>query len=105
MKKSYNREKEENPIEEVEEIVEAVEPEIIEPEPKPEPVTVFGIVSDCERLNIRESPSIDSDSIGVIERDSEIMIDEANSTDEFYSVCTKAGIEGFCMKQFISIRQ
>jgi hypothetical protein len=32
------------------------------------------------------------------------MIDEKESTEEFYKVCTAAGIEGFCMKKFIAIQ-
>lgn len=35
----------------------------------------------------------------------ELKIDMANSNDDWYAVCTVAGIEGFCMKKFIAVRE
>lgn len=62
----------------------------------------FGIVS-CEALNVREAPNIKSDAVTVLHKDSEVMIDMNMSTEEFYSICTEAGVEGFCMRQFIEV--
>ena len=62
----------------------------------------FGIVS-CEALNGREAPNIKSDAVTVLHKDSEVMIDMNMSTEEFYSICTEAGVEGFCMRQFIEV--
>ena len=62
----------------------------------------FGIVS-CEALNVRESPDVKSDVVTVLHKDSEVMIDMNMSTEEFYSICTEAGVEGFCMRQFIEV--
>jgi len=39
-----------------------------------------------------------------VDYQTELMIDENESTEEFYKVFTIAGIEGFCMKKFIAIR-
>lgn len=64
---------------------------------------VFGIVSDCLRLNIRTAPSKDSTVKTVASFLDELKIDYANSTDEWYAVCTASGIDGFCMKNFINI--
>lgn len=47
---------------------------------------VIGVVTDCLKLNIREKPSKDSN-------------------DDWYAVCTATGIEGFCMKKFVAVRQ
>lgn len=71
------------------------EPEVSEP--------VVGVVVDCPRLNVRVKPRTDADVVCIIERDSKVMIDEENSTKNFYKICTEVGIEGYCMKQFINI--
>jgi uncharacterized protein YgiM (DUF1202 family) len=65
----------------------------------------IGVVTDCVRLNIRKEPKVGSQIIGKIDRQTELMIEGKASTDDFYKVCTAAGIEGFCMKKFIAIRQ
>ncbi len=67
--------------------------------------TKVGIVTDCMNLNVRKAPDSDADIICQIPCLSEILIDEAGSTEDFYKVCTAAGVEGFCMKRFIRIRK
>lgn len=69
-----------------------------------EPVAVVGVVIDCQKLNMRKEPSSDAEVIGTIAVGSEVSIDEAASTEDFYKVCTAAGAEGFCMKKFISVK-
>lgn len=32
-------------------------------------------------------------------------IDMGSSNDGWYAVCTATGIEGFCMKKFVAVRQ
>ncbi|MEG1523841.1 MAG: SH3 domain-containing protein [Clostridia bacterium] len=63
----------------------------------------IGKVVDCERLNVREQPFADAEIICEIAEATEIMIEENDSTGEFYKICTSSGIEGFCMKRYISI--
>lgn len=63
----------------------------------------FGKVVGCERLNVRAEPNIDSEVICVISQGTEIMLDNENSSEEFFKVYTPAGLEGFCMKDFISV--
>lgn len=63
----------------------------------------IGVVANCLRLNVREKPSKEANIICVIQLGSEVKIDEIESTDEFYKVCTETGVEGFCMKQYITI--
>lgn len=62
---------------------------------------VYGIVSGCGKLNIRESSSKDSDILCVIDEGSVVSIDFAKSTEDWLSICTNAGIDGFCMAKFI----
>ena len=73
------------------------------PEPEEAP-TVIGTVVDCVRLRVRESANSNAEVICEIPKDSDVMIDENKSTDEFYKVCTESGAEGFCMKKFIALK-
>lgn len=110
MSKKHDKETEEI-LEKIDEIIpQAAEPveEIVEesvPEPEPEVIAdpIEGIVVDCASLYVRSEPNIDSEPLGVIKRDTKVRIYESESTEDFYSVCTESGLEGFCMKKFISI--
>ena len=84
-----------NDTEVVEEIETSEEETYIAPE-------VYGIVTDCVRLNVRKEPKISSDIVCILDRNSKVSIDLDNSTDEWYKVCTETGFEGFCMKKFVS---
>ncbi len=75
----------------IDEIVESIEPSKV------------GVVVDCTRLNVRVAPNANADVVCVIDASVNIIIDEAESTDDFYAVCTESGAEGYCMKQFIKI--
>lgn len=74
---------------------------ILDIEAKPEPK--IGSVVDCKMLNVRKEPSIESEVLCEISWSTELMIYEEESTDEFYKICTASGVEGYCMKKFISI--
>lgn len=89
-------------ITEVEEpVMESVEEQEQEPEPEPELIT--GIVSDCSRLRVRNYPGLDANVICEIDAGAQVVIDNTESTEEFYKVCTEAGIDGYCMKRFIKV--
>lgn len=60
---------------------------------------LIGVVVNCLSLNIREKASADSNVIAEAKALDELKIDMANSNDDWYAVCTVAGIEGFCMKK------
>lgn len=72
-------------------------------EETPEPVKIEGVVSGCAQMYVRSEASVDSEPLGIIKRDAKVQIDEAESTVDFYSVCTETGLEGFCMKKFIAV--
>ena len=74
----------------------------IAPEPKK---TVRGVVVGCFNLNVRTGPSKDFDVICEIPSDSEVEIDESESSGDFYKICTASGVEGFCMKKFIEVKK
>ena len=79
-------------------------PEIIEDEEQATDNIVIGIVNDCIKLNVREEPNKESAIVCELALQTEVMVDQTESTEDFYKVCTAAGIEGFCMKQFIAIQ-
>ena len=66
---------------------------------------MIGVVTDCLKLNIRKEPHKDSEVVAIVTCLDELRIDPDASTDDWYAVCTTAGIEGFCMKKFVTVRQ
>ena len=68
------------------------------------PKTVSGFVSDCTKLNVRVEPAIDADVVCVLNSGTEIEINVNKSTDEWFSICTAAGIEGYCMRKFVNAK-
>lgn len=70
-----------------------------------EPKYVMGIVTDCTRLSIRKRPESDSEILCKAEALSEVMIDYSKSNNKWFCVCTSAGIEGFCLRRFIAIKE
>ena len=99
-KKTYDKtesvEQIETPIDET-----PIETEPIEQLTESEPIE--GTVG-CEKLNVRSDATIDSEPVGIINRGSKVFIYEDESTEEFYKVCTATGLEGYCMKKFISVQ-
>lgn len=112
--KMYNAKEETPEVEEtvvipepevVPEVTEVV-PEVVEVEEIIEaPVVVEGVISDCTKLNIRSAPSMDGDIVTVLYAGTKLTIDLDQSNDEWYSICTLHGIEGFCMKKFVAINE
>ena len=65
---------------------------------------LIGTVSGCSRLNVRFRPNSKSDIVCEIDNNTEVMIDESESTDDFYKVYIASGIEGYCMKKYIDVQ-
>ena len=106
--KNFNNEKPERGLRREVEIIEetAAEPldQTIEEAPKKE--SKVGTVVNCEKLNLRRSPLKDSDGANIIAEllsGVAVIIDEDESTPDFYKVTTETGLEGYCMKQFIRL--
>lgn len=89
------------PEEEIEEIETPVE--ILEPADDYDCAPAFGYVDGCLRLNVREAPDRYAAVVCVLDVSDEVEIDESASTEDFYKVCTAAGQEGYCMKNYIVI--
>lgn len=84
---------------ETEEVEEVENAEVVNEEIKP----VIGVVLNCPKLNIRKEPNTNADVVFVADNSTELVIDEFTSTEDWFSVCTDNGIEGFCMKKYIAI--
>ena len=98
-----------NPVDETAEPVEPVESMATEKTVETEEsvkTTMHGIVVNCKKLNLRKSPLKDSDGANVITTllaGATVVINESDSTPNFYKVTTETGLEGYCMKQFIKL--
>lgn len=67
---------------------------------KPEPVT--GTVTGCVKLRVRKEPSTKGEVLTELPVNSTVQINMTKSTDEWFKVRAK-GVNGFCMKQYITI--
>lgn len=66
---------------------------------------VSGYVN-CTRLNVRKDPSVSvGNVINKLNEDDEVSIDLSNSYDLWYKISTASGIEGYCLKEFIDLKQ
>ena len=100
MATNYNK-MSEKPVKETK-VVDTAEEVTVAPPPEP----VFGFVSNCRKLNVRQKPNKDADVVCVINKDTEVLIDKTKSTKKFYKVSSPNGpIDGFCMKEYITIKQ
>ena len=64
---------------------------------------LIGVVN-CLRLHIHAEPSLDSDVVCKIRYLTEVMIDPAYTTTDFYKIYTAIGVEGFCQKELLTIK-
>lgn len=97
------------PAEVKEEVVETVTEDIIETVEEPveeTPETLIGVVSvNGKQLNIRKEPSTNSDRVSVVEDGTVLMIEPDKSSEDWFKIYTEAGVEGFCMKKFVTLKQ
>lgn len=72
-----------------------------------EPVekTDVAVVTGCENLNIRKGPSLNHAIVCMIPAGTVLVVLNDESTDDFYRVCTEAGVKGYCMKKYVAIQQ
>ena len=85
---------------ELEDIFRPEEKEVVE-----ESTTKTGVVTNCESLNIRKTPSIKSERLGSIQAGSEVIIDMERSVEGWYAVYTETGMEGYCMSTFVTVKE
>lgn len=64
----------------------------------------IGTVINCKKLNLRVKPSKAASIIYEMPADSRLTIDINKSVNGWLYVRTESGLEGFCMKEFVSIK-
>ena len=101
---SPSHEHEVNVVQQMTNQVENVDEPIVE-EIKQEIALVDGIVSNCELLNIRKESSKDAEVLCTIGVNTMVKVDLTvdKEAEEFYKIVTPNGVEGYCMKKFITI--
>ena len=87
----------------IEEAVEEALAEVVV-ETVSEPEVVMGTVFNCQKLNIRKEPRVNADILCVVPAGTELCVCQDNSTGEWLNVTTEAGINGYCMKAYISVK-
>lgn len=63
-----------------------------------------GVVT-CLRLHIHSEPNLESEIVCKVRYLTEVEIDLENSTDEFYKISIAIGAEGYCQKEYITIKK
>ena len=101
---SPSHEHEVNVVQQMTNQVENVDEPIVE-EVKQEIVLVDGIVSNCELLNVRKESSKDAEVLCTIGVNTMVKVDLTvdKEAEEFFKIVTPNGVEGYCMKKFITI--
>lgn len=61
-------------------------------------------ITNCLRLHIHSEPNLDSEIVCKVRYLTELAIDLEGSTDDFYKISTAVGAEGFCQKEFVTLR-
>ena len=89
----------------IEKIVEAIEEEVAAEEVTEEVDSVVVGYVDCRnKLNVRKGPAKNAEVLCEIPNASKVQVNLGKSTLEWYHVITSAGIEGFCMKNFVAVK-
>ena len=101
-KTNYNKISTEAAVEE--KVDAAIVPEEPVVEEAPTIKIVKGVVSGCTKLNVRKEAKKDAKVLAVIDVKTKVEVEPDNSTDKWYKIITKDGVEGYCMKEFITLK-
>lgn len=74
--------------------------EIVE---KPVAEIVTGKVK-CAKLNVRKEPNTSAQILGVVSEGDKLTIDPIRSTGMFFKVTTESGLDGYCMRRYVSVK-
>lgn len=64
--------------------------------------TYIGIVSNAQKVYMRSEATKYSEPVEIMDEGAEVEIIE-DSNPDWYKVCNSAGVEGFIMKEFVTI--
>lgn len=113
-KRNYSQYSKKNESEVIEAFTPEVETEVVEAvdvviEPVTEkiekkPKKAVGVVSGCTKLNVRANADVTANVVCVLDAGSEVEMNTAKSTKDWVAVRTADGINGFCMRKYISAK-
>lgn len=69
---------------------------------KKESFITMGKVANCNAAYIRENPTKDSNQLSIVKKGDELLIEHISNTN-WYKATTQSGIEGYIMKELVSI--
>ena len=81
-----------------------VEKTVVEKKPvrkKAAASVTIGVISNCEKLNIRKTPEVSDNIIKILEAGTKIKIDPTFESIEYYKIFDE---EAYCMKKFIKLQ-
>lgn len=97
--------------EEIKEVVEPVNTEVTETlveskgtKQSVKQETKNGKIKDCELLNVRKKPDIESDKLGVFSKDSKFEIFPSDLDSEWTKVITDTGYRGYVLSRFVTVK-
>lgn len=61
-------------------------------------------VANCLRLHVLSEPRADADVVCKVRYLTEVLVDEDESTEDYYKIHLAIGAEGYCDKQLVDIR-
>lgn len=61
-------------------------------------------VANCLRLHIHTEPNKESEIVCKVRYLTELELDLTASTEDYYKVFTATGAEGFCQKEYITVK-
>lgn len=90
----------------INEIKETIENEVKQEEVVEEvkDIIVEGYVTGCEKLNVRDGNSPNAKVLCILNKNDIVQVNLTIITEGWYKIITAAGVNGYCMTKFISIK-
>ncbi len=66
---------------------------------------IEGTVTNCLSLNLRAEPKTEARILAELTALDKVTVNMDKSTDEFYSVRSSSGVNGYCMRKFIAVKR
>ena len=63
-----------------------------------------GVIANCQRLNLRVRPEPQAKVLTVLDAFTPVTVDVGKSTEEYWKIHTAKGVEGFCVKEFVTLQ-
>lgn len=61
------------------------------------------MIVNCLLVAVRKEPKVDAELVCELPSSTNLVVEDQSTSGKFYKICTPSGIEGYCLKKFISI--